>query len=73
MEYSYNVTYWCRGYFAPEYGRGGPTSVKCDIYSLGVIILELVTGLQDIPDKTNVRLIFLTTYIDVNYPSYFQT
>lgn len=50
-----------RGYYAPECERGGRPSVKCDLYSLGVIIMELVTGLKNITDKDNVSLICLTT------------
>ncbi|KAI4979366.1 hypothetical protein ZWY2020_016119 [Hordeum vulgare] len=43
-----------RGYLAPEYEKAGKTSVKSDIYSLGAIIIELVTGCMGIPDKHNV-------------------
>ncbi|CAL4910938.1 unnamed protein product [Urochloa decumbens] len=32
------------GYMAPEYAMHGQYSVKSDIYSLGVLILEMVTG-----------------------------
>ncbi|VAI92327.1 unnamed protein product [Triticum turgidum subsp. durum] len=42
------------GYVAPEYKKDGKTSFKCDIYSLGVIITELVTGRKSVPHKNNV-------------------
>ncbi|KAM1213766.1 hypothetical protein PS2_005140 [Malus domestica] len=32
------------GYMAPEYAMHGQISVKSDVYSLGVLILEIVTG-----------------------------
>ncbi|KAH6803955.1 Protein kinase superfamily protein [Perilla frutescens var. frutescens] len=32
------------GYCAPEYERHGVVSVKADVYSFGVILLELITG-----------------------------
>ncbi|KAM0849364.1 hypothetical protein ACQ4PT_053801 [Festuca glaucescens] len=45
------------GYMAPEYLHGGWMSVRSDIYSLGVIIIELVTGYKDIAhDKYNAVL-----------------
>ncbi|KAL6643591.1 hypothetical protein ACP70R_018357 [Stipagrostis hirtigluma subsp. patula] len=43
------------GYCAPEYLHYGKMSAKSDIYSLGVIILELVTGSKEKPSSiTNV-------------------
>lgn len=36
--------YACRGYMAPEYIHHGEITFKSDIYSLGVIIREIVMG-----------------------------
>jgi serine/threonine protein kinase len=33
-----------RGYMSPEYAVMGHMSVKLDVYSFGVIVLEIVTG-----------------------------
>lgn len=38
-------------YAAPEQSRSGPVTLAADVYSLGVVLLELVTK-KDIPDKT---------------------
>ncbi|CAM0958909.1 unnamed protein product [Alopecurus aequalis] len=42
------------GYCAPEYWTYGQTTYKADIYSLGVVIVELVTGTKHISDITHV-------------------
>ncbi|CAM0958830.1 unnamed protein product [Alopecurus aequalis] len=41
-------------YMAPEYKEENKTTQSCDIYSLGLIIIELVTGCKDVPNKDNV-------------------
>ncbi|XP_044971034.1 G-type lectin S-receptor-like serine/threonine-protein kinase SD1-13 [Hordeum vulgare subsp. vulgare] len=40
------------GYMSQEFLNGGKISPKSDIFSLGVIILEVVTGHRDYPDVT---------------------
>ena len=37
---------------SPEYINKGIVSTKSDIFSLGVIIIEIVTGRRDYPDDT---------------------
>lgn len=34
------------GYLAPEYAMWGKVSESCDVYSFGVLLLELLTGVQ---------------------------
>ncbi|CAN6216724.1 unnamed protein product [Urochloa humidicola] len=42
------------GYMAPEYINRGLITTKSDIFSLGVIIIEIVTGHRDYPDGTGI-------------------
>jgi serine/threonine protein kinase len=68
----HTIIFSCRGYLAPEYESAGKTSVKSDIYSLGAIIIELVTGCMRAPDENNVRMISLAFWNndDVLYTSF---
>lgn len=34
----------CRGYMSPEYAMGGIFSEKSDVFSFGVLLLEIVSG-----------------------------
>lgn len=43
----------CSGYMAPEYIDRLILSKECDIFSLGVIIVEIVTGRRKYPKGTS--------------------
>jgi serine/threonine protein kinase len=34
----------CNGYMAPEYAMHGHFSIKSDVFSFGVLVLEMVSG-----------------------------
>jgi serine/threonine protein kinase len=34
----------CSGYMAPEYAKHGHFSIKSDVFSFGVLVLEMVSG-----------------------------
>lgn len=40
------------GYLAPEYAMWGKVSESCDVYSFGILLLELVTGRKPIEKLT---------------------
>lgn len=55
------------GYFAPEYAIVGKASLKSDVFSFGVVMLELITGRQAIHKSSHkgneslvIWVIFLT-------------
>ena len=46
----------CSGYMAPEYLHKGIITKKSDIFSLGVIVIEIITGHRDGPDSTGMSI-----------------
>jgi serine/threonine protein kinase len=58
---NYFFSYLSRGYLSPEvlYGK---ISFKSDIFSLGVIIIELLTSEKGYPDVKDVRRVHVPTY-----------
>lgn len=36
--------HFCSGYLAPEYALGGQLTMKADVYSFGILILEIISG-----------------------------
>ena len=44
--YDYNYIYLCNcsGYMSPEYAMKGLYSTKSDVFSYGVLILEIISG-----------------------------
>ncbi|XP_068501024.1 putative leucine-rich repeat receptor-like serine/threonine-protein kinase At2g24130 isoform X1 [Phaseolus vulgaris] len=47
---SANLFFGSIGYIAPEYGFGSSSSIKGDVYSFGILVLEMVTRRRPIDD-----------------------
>ncbi|CAO2148449.1 unnamed protein product [Urochloa humidicola] len=61
-----NVVGWI-GYIAPEYHYRGEISVKSDIFSLGVLILEIVTGLKRELNSEDISSKLLIDFVSKNW------
>lgn len=60
-----HLTLICSGYMAPEYALWGYLTYKADVYSLGVVVLEIVSGKNNnnyIPSGEFVCLLDLVIY-----------
>jgi hypothetical protein len=53
----------CRGYLAPEYATLGQLSDKVDVYSFGVLALEVVSGRKNINFDGPVSETYLTDWV----------
>ncbi len=52
---SYNFFFACscNGYMSLEYARFGQLSTKLDVYSFGILLLEIVSGRKNMFDSTS--------------------
>jgi serine/threonine protein kinase len=57
----------CRGYLAPEYATRGQLTEKVDVYSFGVLVLEIVSGRKNINPNLPPQDIYL---LDIVSPSF---
>ncbi|KAG6693539.1 hypothetical protein I3842_09G005500 [Carya illinoinensis] len=55
------------GYIAPEYGNEGKVSIKADVYSYGIILLEMITMKKPTDDMFAEELI-LKKWVNASFP-----
>ncbi|KAJ7970366.1 cysteine-rich receptor-like protein kinase 10 [Quillaja saponaria] len=51
-----------RGYMAPEYARHGYLSVKTDVFSYGILVLEIVSGRKNLDGQLGLEKADLLSY-----------
>jgi hypothetical protein len=56
----------CRGYLAPEYATRGQVSDKVDVFSFGVLALEVVSGRRNISLEVPVDKTYLTDWVRIS-------
>ena len=58
---------FCSGYMAPEYASDGLFSVKSDVFSFGILVLEIISGKKNRgffhPDHN----LNLTAHVSITY------
>ena len=52
-----------RGYLAPEYASLGQLSEKVDVFSFGVLCLEVVSGRRNIDETMPLDEVYLSTWV----------
>jgi serine/threonine protein kinase len=58
----------CSGYMAPEYAMHGHFSIKSDVFSFGVLVLEMVSGKKNSYFRKGENLEDLLSYVStLNY------
>ncbi|XP_073104016.1 uncharacterized protein [Elaeis guineensis] len=55
------------GYIAPEYGAGGQVSTSGDVYSYGILLLEMLTGKRPVDDMFKDGL-SLRKFVEIAFP-----
>ena len=60
------MMFWlCSGYMAPEYASHGRFSAKSDVFSFGVLILELVSGKMNSWLDSSGDVVHLLSYVSM--------
>lgn len=57
-------TFLCRGYMAPEYAMRGYLTAKADVYSYGVVALEIVSGKSNTNYRPKEECVYLLDWVN---------
>lgn len=63
MKISSSLFVECSGYMAPEYALHGYLSVKTDVFSFGVLVLEIVSGRKNHNSHLSAEKTDLLSYV----------
>lgn len=62
-----SIIFLCfRGYMSPEYAMGGIFSEKSDVFSFGVLLLEIISGKKNTTFPYLYKQLSLITYVSSN-------
>ena len=56
---------FCSGYMAPEYAMNGYLSAKADVFSFGVLVLEIVSGRKNLDGRLDEEKSDLLSYVSL--------
>ena len=55
----------CNGYMSPEYAMHGQFSVKSDVFSFGVLVLEIISGRKNSSFQNGENIENLLSYVSI--------
>jgi len=61
----------CSGYMAPEYAMFGQFSTKSDVFSFGVLTLEIVSGQKITSFRDTENTEYLLSYVCILIPDFY--
>jgi len=59
-------TFECSGYMSPEYAMEGLFSEKSDVFSFGVLVLEIISGRRSSSFFGNMHALSLLGFVSLN-------
>lgn len=63
-DYIYIYMFWCYRYLAPEWQKNSPISLKVDIFSYGIVLLEIICCRRNLETQvSNVEEIVLSSWV----------